>query len=1133
MPIEQVGVAAIVRGAAAYVTDANRVNEATARMGRTSQVAARQTIEATTGIDRAYKSAAESAEVFARESQRQLQASAEALRGYGEALTQIGTRAVVFGAALAAPATAAVAMAISFESAFTGVAKTVDATDEQLETIREGLLDLSTALPVTANELANVAAAAGQLGVAQQYVVGFTETVVKLGETTNLTSEEAAVGLARFANIIQFPLERVGELGSVIVELGNTSATTEAEILDLGLRIAGAGQIVGLSADQIFAFASGLSSVGINAEAGGTAISRTFVEIAKAVRSGGKVLDGFAATAGMSAEEFRTAFERDAAGAVISFIEGLGELGDAGRDVFGVLEEVGLADIRVRDTLLRAAGAGDLLRGSLESAATAMAENTALNDEYQRRVETVAAQLQLLRNAIQVALIDAGTAALPVIRGIVDLLQGLVGAFSALPQPLQTMIILVTGLVGAMVAFGGVAAIFVGQILQAAAAFITLLPQIVAARGALASFSVALVTTPAGLAALAGGLLLAAGAYAIFGRSADDASRAQERQARVSAISAAVQGEEQQQIRDTITALRDQIAAKRELLAAESESARNYQDLKKARDLRIEIEDLTATLKGFEQGLNDSISTQKSMEKALAGVDEALAGTGDSANQLTGEIRRIAPATLLADAALAVFAAKGVGRMMLMVEAATLYRKALEESISIAEIEQQIAALADPGGTLAALLASIGGGGGGGSTRESEAVRQAEREAEERVRIAEDLARRIADAERRMADERVRQLDLVGGLVVSALRAQADEQLDLQLGFVDQARQLYERYYQDRRSQIERERDAAVRAIEDERDARIDAINEQINAINELSAAEERTDLERAVALAFDPQQRAEAEKRLRQFDRARQQEDLREEISAITEAAQERIAAEQQGATDRLALLDAEAEAQRASFDAQEQAARDTYAAITEQYALEAAARVALEQQAQEDIVALLESFAPQWRTAGLSLGEQLAAGIREGSAGGIVGPALAGVPGRPEQTAAGTEQDALIAGLQAQGARAAAGGAPEKVLAAMRERLADLGARAEFYYGGVVPGAPSQAVPIIAHGQERIIPYAGRNGAESGGMVIERGAFEGMFAGATFAGSAEENARAIRDSLSDMLDEQLGRGAFLWGVG
>lgn len=149
--------------------------------------------------------------------------------------------------------------------------------------LESGLRDLAKQLPSSHSEIAKVAEAAGQLGIKTQNVKSFTKTMIDLGESTNMSAESAATSLARFANITQMSQKDFDKLGSAIVDLGNNYATTESEITEMALRIAGAGKQVGMSQGDILGFATALSSVGVEAEAGGSAISKVMVQMQLAV----------------------------------------------------------------------------------------------------------------------------------------------------------------------------------------------------------------------------------------------------------------------------------------------------------------------------------------------------------------------------------------------------------------------------------------------------------------------------------------------------------------------------------------------------------------------------------------------------------------------------------------------------------------------------------------------------------------------------------------------------------------------------------------------------------------------------------------------------------------------------------
>ncbi len=403
--------------------------------------------------------------------------SGQKMEKVGGALTKGITLPILAGAAAVTTA------AVKWESDFAGVKKTndevVDSTGKVVYSYKDlenGLRGLAKELPSSHTEIANVAEAAGQLGIKTKNIVGFTKTMIDLGESTNISAEEAATALARLANITGMPQTEFDKLGSVIVDLGNNFATTESEITAMGLRLAGAGHQVGMSEAQIMGFAAALSSVGIEAEAGGSAFSKVMVQmqlavenganafagleslsqqtgvsmeqVSSAVRNGGKELkntagamgltskelktmhkeatdasgklNDFADVAGMSAEQFSKAFKEDASGAIIKFIEGLGKTKEHGQSAIAVLDDMGITEVRLRDSLLRAAGASDVFKSAVDRGTKAWGENTALTEEANKRYETTESQLKMLKNeAVDVGITFGG----PLVRALRDALQ--------------------------------------------------------------------------------------------------------------------------------------------------------------------------------------------------------------------------------------------------------------------------------------------------------------------------------------------------------------------------------------------------------------------------------------------------------------------------------------------------------------------------------------------------------------------------------------------------------------------------------------------------------------------------------------------------------------------------------------
>ena len=344
---------------------------------------------------------------------------------------------------------------MDFESAITGVAKTTDLTDEELAAMSDSIKALSTEIPATTEEIAAVAEAAGQLGIQKDALLDFTEIMTMLGTATNMTADEAATSLARFANITGMATDNYGRLGSVIVDLGNNFATTESEIVAMGTRLASAGKLAGLTEPEIMALAAAMSSVGIEAEAGGTAMTQTLNAIEKAVAKGGDDLAEFARIAGMSSEEFSSAWKNDAMSALTSFIGGLGKLDEQGESTVLVLEDLGLTGIR-QSNMLKALGlAADQMTGAVKTANTAWQQNTALTNEANKRYATAQSRLTMMQNAynnLKVAIGDAYTPALSEAYGVGTKVLNSITAFIQKNPALVNAITAFAGVIGAVVA---------------------------------------------------------------------------------------------------------------------------------------------------------------------------------------------------------------------------------------------------------------------------------------------------------------------------------------------------------------------------------------------------------------------------------------------------------------------------------------------------------------------------------------------------------------------------------------------------------------------------------------------------------------------------------------------------------
>lgn len=406
------------------------------------------------------------------------------IKNVSEKLDKLGTTLTTkLTLPIVAMAGATVKSASDFESAFTGVKKTVDGSPEELEKIKKGIKSMAEELPSTTTDISSVAEAAGQLGIKAKDIVPFTKVMINLGNSTNLSANEAATSLARFANVTKMSADDYDKLGSTIVDLGNNFATTEKDITEMGLRLSGAGTQVGLSQSQILSFATALSSVGIEAEMGGSAFSKLMVNMGNAVELGGKKLptvlkksgyslrelqlmssnnsknfkklagnlgltstelnrlinsgaslQGFAEVAGMTADEFSKKWKKDATGAISDFISGLAKMDKKGDNAISKLSELGITEVRLRDTILRATNAEKLFNNALKTGEKAWKDNTALSKEANQRYATLASKVEITKNKLINLATNTGEKLTPTIKGLLDKVNKLIDGFDDLSE---------------------------------------------------------------------------------------------------------------------------------------------------------------------------------------------------------------------------------------------------------------------------------------------------------------------------------------------------------------------------------------------------------------------------------------------------------------------------------------------------------------------------------------------------------------------------------------------------------------------------------------------------------------------------------------------------------------------------
>lgn len=346
----------------------------------------------------------------------------------GDKLTSTLTPALIGSGA------AAVAAATNMDTSLTNVKKTVDGTEQQYQALKDAAVEFSKTNAVSASQILDIQALGAQLGFTIDELDEFGEVVSGLDIATDMDAETAATQLAQFANITKMSHDEISNYGSAVVGLGNNFATTESKISAMAMRIAAAGTQVGMSQADILGLSTALSSLGIEAEAGGSAISTVMSNIDKAVATGDESLSAWASTAQMSAEQFAAAWKSDPVTALAAVLSGLESATEAGGNMSLMLEDLGISELRQTDAMKRMAGNSQLVADAVGKANEEWSKNSALSKEVENRNGSLAAKFQILLNRVTAIADDIGG---PLADALLDALDAMEPFFKAVEDGAQ------------------------------------------------------------------------------------------------------------------------------------------------------------------------------------------------------------------------------------------------------------------------------------------------------------------------------------------------------------------------------------------------------------------------------------------------------------------------------------------------------------------------------------------------------------------------------------------------------------------------------------------------------------------------------------------------------------------------
>lgn len=242
----------------------------------------------------------------------------------------------------------------TIDSAYRDMRKTVNGTEEDFERIRQAAIDFSQTHAISADQMLEMEALGGQLGVLSHNLEQFGRLGSNISIATDIEANDAALQLGQMQNIMS-DLENMDDLehfGDALVRLGNNAAAQESAIMNVAQRIAAVGNVTSMSAPEVLGWSAAIAETGQRSESAATALSRTITGIGEAVNKGGSTLQNFAAIANMSTDEFKAAWENSSSDALKAFIVGLEGLTDSSTAAIQALDDVNISSVRQETALL-------------------------------------------------------------------------------------------------------------------------------------------------------------------------------------------------------------------------------------------------------------------------------------------------------------------------------------------------------------------------------------------------------------------------------------------------------------------------------------------------------------------------------------------------------------------------------------------------------------------------------------------------------------------------------------------------------------------------------------------------------------------------------------------------------------
>lgn len=348
------------------------------------------------------------------------------------------------GLTLSAP----IKVAIDFESAMADVKKVVDFGEDtkEVDKFAQKLKEMSRTIPLSAAELAQIAASGGQLGIKKEDLFKFTEVVAKMSTAFDMSAEEAGNSIAKLSNVYGIGVNEMEHVGNVINHLSDNSAAKAGDMVKALAIVGGTAKQFGLKFEETSSLVNAFISLGKQPAKAATAINALLSKLQTA-EGQGQEFKAALEEMGITAEEMAQRVSENGQEALLYFFNTLKKMDNQERSK--ILMK--LFGQEYQDDVALLVGSPEKYEEAIKLLADKEKYKKSLQEEFNNRAETTANKLRLLRNAVAEVAMNLGSVMLPTLNYVAECLKTVTRYIDSFTKEYPTITKVITGTLAALI----------------------------------------------------------------------------------------------------------------------------------------------------------------------------------------------------------------------------------------------------------------------------------------------------------------------------------------------------------------------------------------------------------------------------------------------------------------------------------------------------------------------------------------------------------------------------------------------------------------------------------------------------------------------------------------------------------